>query len=224
MPNVLLVASDEVGARIGSLTADDSRFAKWRTVSGEGDEPEHASALKVLVCGVFEKSRFSDYLQNFVTFEVERDQIVKKIAGYHQFHAVRRAVRETERASAERGDRRIGVVWHTQGSGKSLSMVFYARKLVRSLAMENPTIVVLTDRNDLDDQLFGTFAQARSLLGQPPQSAQNRVQLREMLNVASGGIFFTTIQKFLPPEGESHPALSDRRTIVVIADEAHRSH
>ena len=221
--NLVLVAGDGVQARIGSLTADDSRYAKWRTITGEGDEPANADTLKVLVLGVFEKERLCDYLQNFVTFENERDRVLKKIAGYHQFHAVRRAVNETERASAAGGDRRIGVIWHTQGSGKSLSMVFYARKLVLSRAMQNPTLVVLTDRNDLDDQLFGTFAMAQPLLRQAPQNAQSREQLRTMLNVASGGIFFTTIQKFLPSEGERHPTLSERRNIVVIADEAHRS-
>jgi type I restriction enzyme R subunit len=222
-PNVVLVAGDGVQARIGSLTADDSRYAKWRTIAGEGDEPNDADPLKVLVLGVFEKARFCDYVQNFVTFEAERDRVVKKIAGYHQFHAVRRAVLETERASAAGGDRRIGVIWHTQGSGKSLSMVFYARKLVLSRAMQNPTLVVLTDRNDLDDQLFGTFALSQALLRQPPKNAESREALRTMLKVASGGIFFTTIQKFLPAEGERHPTLSERRNIVVIADEAHRS-
>ena len=222
--NAALVISDDVHARVGSLTAGDSRFAVWRTVGGEGDEPAHAQPLKVLVHGLFDKERFSDWLRNFVTFEQdEQGRLVKKVAGYHQFHAVRRAVLETVRASAAKGDRRIGVVWHTQGSGKSLSMVFYARKLVVEPAMENPTIVVLTDRNDLDDQLFATFSQAQPLLRQAPHHAESRAALRELLNVASGGVFFTTVQKFLPDPGERHPALSERRNIVVIADEAHRS-
>jgi type I restriction enzyme R subunit len=177
----------------------------------------------VLIEGVFHPERFLDLVRHFVTFENDRGRIVKKLAGYHQFHAVRRAVKETVRASRSKGDRRIGVVWHTQGSGKSLTMVFYAGKLVANPAMENPTIVVLTDRNDLDDQLFATFSQSQSLLRQKPIQAEDRAHLRELLNTAAGGVYFTTVQKFLPEEGEKYPALSERRNIVVIADEAHRS-
>jgi len=221
--NCVLVVSDDVHALIGSLTANDSRFAPWRTVTGEGDQPTSAQPLKVLIAGVFEKSRFLDLVRNFITFEHDRGTIVKKLAGYHQFHAVRRAVAETTRASGGGGDRRVGVVWHTQGSGKSLTMVFYARKLILEPAMENPTIVVLTDRNDLDGQLFGTFSQSQALLRQEPIQARDRAHLRELLQTAAGGVYFTTVQKFLPEDGERKPALSPRRNIVVIADEAHRS-
>lgn len=221
--NCVLAISDDVHARVGSLTANDSRYAPWRTVSGEADEPTSAQPLKVLIAGVFEKSRFLDLIRNFITFEHDRGAIVKKLAGYHQFHAVRRAVVETTRASRAGGDRRVGVVWHTQGSGKSLSMVFYARKLILEPAMENPTIVVLTDRNDLDGQLFATFSQSQALLRQEPIQARDRAHLRELLQTASGGVYFTTVQKFLPEDGERHSALSERRNIVVIADEAHRS-
>ncbi len=162
VPNAVLVASDDVQARIGSLTADASRYGLWRTVEGEHDAPKHAQPLEVLVRGVFEKARLLDFVRNFVTFEHDGSSVQKKIAGYHQFHAVRRAVEETARAAGKGGDRRVGVVWHTQGSGKSLTMLFYAGKLVLDPRMENPTLVVLTDRNDLDEQLFDTFADVRS--------------------------------------------------------------
>ena len=150
--------------------------------------------------------------------------MIKKVAGYHQFHAVNKAVAKTVEVSRPTGDRRAGVVWHTQGSGKSLSMVFYAGKIIQHPAMENPTIVVLTDRNDLDDQLFDTFSSCAALLRQKPVQAEDREHLRELLTVASGGVVFTTIQKFFPEEkGGKYPLLSERRNIVVIADEAHRS-
>lgn len=183
--------------------------------------------------------RLVSFLRDFVLFEDDGSgRIVKKLAGYHQFHAVCVAVEETLRAVALRnagrsdgcrhggapGDRRIGVVWHTQGSGKSLTMLFYAGRIVREPAMENPTIVVLTDRNDLDDQLFATFARRRDLLRQTPVQAESRAHLRRLLDVQAGGIVFTTIQKFMPDtQGDRHPKLSERRNIVVIADEAHRS-
>ncbi len=221
--NAVLVVSDDVHAKIGSLTADPSRYALWRTVGGEHDEPHAAQPLHVLVRGVFEKARFLDLVQSFITFEHDRGEVQKKVAGYHQFHAVRRAVEETARAAGQGGDQRIGVVWHTQGSGKSLSMLFYAGKLVRDPRLENPTLVVLTDRNDLDDQLFGTFAKSEALLRQAPVQATDRRHLRELLRTASGGVYFTTLQKFLPEDGEKAPELSARRNIVVIADEAHRS-
>lgn len=223
--NAVLVVSDDVHAKIGSLTADASRFAFWRTIAGEGDAPKSAQPLEVLLRGVFDKARFLDYLRSFITFEHERGAgtLAKKIAGYHQFHAVRRAVEETARATAAGGDKRIGVVWHTQGSGKSLTMVFYAGKLVRDRRMDNPTLVVLTDRNDLDDQLFGTFSKSEALLRQTPIQATDRKHLRELLRTVAGGVYFTTIQKFLPDESDKTPSLSDRRNIVVIADEAHRS-
>lgn len=192
--------------------------------------------LEVLIAGVFEKHRFLDLIQHFITFEDDPDSgaVHKIIAGYHQFHAVNLAVEETVRASGmsdaglsarggKPGDRRAGVVWHTQGSGKSFSMLFYAARIVRHPAMQNPTLVVLTDRNDLDDQLFGQFQRCHELLGQMPVQAANRENLRELLSVASGGVVFTTIQKFLPERGERMPELSGRRNIVVIADEAHRS-
>ncbi len=221
--NVLMVASDDVDARVGPLGADWGRFGPWRAVDDEGDEPRGDQPLRTLVRGVFERGRLLDLARNFVTFEGTRDGVAKKLAGYHQFHAVRRAVRETVRASAEGGDRKVGVVWHTQGSGKSLTMVFYARKLVLEPAMENPTVVVLTDRNDLDDQLFGTFSRAQALLRQEPVQADDRAALRRLLTTASGGVYFTTVQKFLPPDGEPQAPLSTRRNIVVVADEAHRS-
>ena len=268
--NAVLVISDGVEARVGTLTAGREWFKPWRTITGadfyppplpsprpggypsptgrgEGGEgfgllPE----LQVVIEGVFEPKRFLALVRDFIVFEDDGGHIVKKMAGYHQFHAVQVAVGETLRAAelarADRmadvrgwyeagrkpggkpGDRRIGVVWHTQGSGKSLTMAFYAGRIIREPAMENPTVVVLTDRNDLDDQLFGTFSRCAELLRQPPVQAESRAHLRELLSVAAGGVVFTTIQKFLLEEkGDRHPTLSERRNIVVIADEAHRS-
>jgi type I restriction enzyme, R subunit len=221
--NCAIVISDDVHARIGPLSAPFSRFTPWRTIGGKKNEPAGSQPLQVLIVGVFTKRHFLDLCQSFITFEHDRGRIVKKVAGYHQFHAVRLAVEKTAAASAKRGNRKIGVVWHTQGSGKSLTMVFYAGKLVRDPRMENPTLVVLTDRNDLDDQLFATFAQSRALLRQEPVQARDREHLRELLTTTSGGVYFTTAQKFLPEGGERKKALSGRRNIVVIADEAHRS-
>jgi type I restriction enzyme R subunit len=179
----------------------------------------------VLIAGVFEKERFLDLVRNFNVFEDMGGGVVyKKLAGYHQFHAVRRAVEASVQAASPSGDRRCGVVWHTQGSGKSLTMTYYAGRVVLHPAMANPTLVVLTDRNDLDDQLFGTFARCSDILRQTPVQAETRADLRVLLQVASGGVVFTTIQKFFPEEkGDRYPLLSDRRNIVVIADEAHRS-
>lgn len=233
--NALLVISDGLQARIGSLTANQEWFKVWRTIEGERDAPATALELDTLVRGVFHRQRFLDLLQHFITFEEdgETGAIHKIIAGYHQFHAVNAAVEETVRASGmgdsahqsggKPGDRRAGVVWHTQGSGKSYSMLFYAGRIVRHPAMQNPTLVVLTDRNDLDDQLHGQFLRCYEILGQKPVQAENRERLRELLSVASGGVVFTTIQKFLPEKGERMPTLSERRNIIVIADEAHRS-
>ncbi|MGE5481551.1 MAG: type I restriction endonuclease subunit R, partial [Bacteroidota bacterium] len=245
--NELLVISDGVEARLGTLTAGREWFKPWRTISGEQVEDVGVSQLEVLLKGVFEKRRFLDLLRDFIVFENQGEgRLVKKTAGYHQFHAVRVAVAETLRAAQLRaadqvaeepgrydagrrhggkpGDRRIGVVWHTQGSGKSLTMAFYAGRIIREPAMGNPTVVVLTDRNDLDDQLFGTFSRCQDLLRQPPVQAESRADLRQRLAVDEGGVVFTTIQKFLPEEkGDRHPTLSERRNIVVIADEAHRS-
>jgi type I restriction enzyme R subunit len=244
--NAVLVISDGLEARIGTISADKERFMPWRTIDGETVAPATMPQLEVLLRGVFDKRRFLDLIRHFIVFEDDGGNVViKKLAGYHQFHAVNIAVAETIRAAAagamvlqetsagyfakkqpggETGDKRVGVVWHTQGSGKSLTMAFYAGRLVVEPEMENPTLVILTDRNDLDDQLFGTFARCHELLRQKPVQAQDRNHLKKLLAVASGGVVFTTIQKFFPEDkGGKHPLLSDRRNIVVIADEAHRS-
>jgi type I restriction enzyme R subunit len=240
--NALIVISDGAEARIGTLTAGREWFKPWRTTEGETLAPASMPELRIMIDGVFQKRRLLDMIANFVVFEDEGGgKLAKKMAGYHQFHAVRAAVEETLRAApgirvespgryetrkpgGAPGDRRVGVVWHTQGSGKSLTMAFYAGRMIREPAMSNPTIVVITDRNDLDDQLFGTFSRCQDLLRQPPVQAESRAHLRELLSVAAGGVVFTTIQKFLPEEkGDRRPALSERPNIVVIADEAHRS-
>jgi type I restriction enzyme R subunit len=246
--NEVLVASDGVEARLGTLTAEREWMKPWRTITGEGLADPLVPELQVLTDGVFERHRFLVLIRSCIVFEDwGGGKLAKIMAGYHQFHAVNVAVEETLRASqipetgrtrekvlgryeagrkpgGEPGDRRVGVVWHTQGSGKSLTMAFYAGRVIREPRMENPTLVVLTDRNDLDDQLFGTFSRCRDLLRQPPVQAGSRVDLREKLRVEAGGVVFTTIQKFLPEEkGDRHPVLSERRNIVVIADEAHRS-
>ena len=221
--NEAIVISDGLEARIGSLTADTEWFLPWRTIEGEDKAPSTEVELEVLIKGAFERHRFLSYLKHFIVFE-ETEGIAKKIAGYHQYHAVKTAVDTTVEASSLEGDKQCGVVWHTQGSGKSLTMAFYAGSIVQHPQMENPTLVVITDTNDLDDQLFGTFARCHQLLRQTPAQAQSRRHLRELLKVASGGVIFTTVQKFFP-EGEEtrFPQLSDRRNIVLIADEAHRS-
>ena len=220
--NELLVISDGLEARVGSLSADREWFMPWRTIEGEELAPPSTPQLQVLTQGLFEKRRLLDFLRYFVVFEDSgKGDPVKKIAGYHQFHAVNKAIETTIKATRPNGDRRAGVVWHTQGSGKSLTMVFYAGRLVLEPKMQNPTLVVITDRNDLDDQLFGTFSRCSDLLRQPPQQAESREHLRLLLNVSSAGIAFTTIQKFMPMEDDEH--LSERHNIVVIADEAHRS-
>ena len=242
--NALLIASDGIQSRIGSLTAGREWFKPWRTISGRDIADPALPDLQVMIQGVCDKTRLLDLIRNFILFEDDGSgSLVKKIAGYHQFHAVNVAVHETlragtvksERVAAGRyesgkepggdpGDRRVGVVWHTQGSGKSLTMAFYAGKIIREPAMANPTVVVITDRNDLDDQLFGTFSLCQDLLRQPPVQAVDRTDLREKLSVEAGGVVFTTIQKFFPEDkGDRHPVLSDRHNIVVIADEAHRS-
>ena len=222
--NELLIISDGLEARVGSLTATTERFMPWRTIEGEALAPASMPQLQVVLQGLLEKRRLLDFIRYFVVFEDEGGGILtKKIAGYHQFHAVNRALIETLKATYETGDRRVGVVWHTQGSGKSLTMAFYAGRLVLEAGLQNPTIVMLTDRNDLDDQLYGTFSRCRELLRQDPVQAEDREHLHSLLQVSSGGVVFTTIQKFMPAEGERYPQLSDRRNIVVIADEAHRS-
>jgi len=265
--NELLIISDGLNARFGSLTANKEWFLPWKTIEGETTAPASVTQLEVLLKGMFEKRRFLDLIRYFIVFEQERGApTLKKIAGYHQFHAVNYALEETIRASysvgaglrpaptvgelkgvyksqpmkgGERGDHRIGVVWHTQGAGKSLTMAFYTGRLVLHPAMQNPTIIVITDRNDLDDQLFGTFSRCSEVLRQTPEQAASREDLMEKLKGRiAGGVFFTTIQKFLPPsrwssspersEGayrdqQGEGILSDRANIVVIADEAHRS-
>ncbi len=246
--NEMLVISDGLEARLGTLTAGKEWFKPWRTVTGETLATPDLPQLQVLIEGVFEPHRFLQLIHDFIVFEDEGGgKLIKKMAGYHQFHAVRVAVNETLRAAklnsipfsgeepgagylaghqpgGEPGDRRIGVVWHTQGSGKSLTMVFYAGRIIREPEMQNPTIVVITDRNDLDDQLFNTFSRCSEILRQPPIQAESREHLRQLLKVEAGGVIFTTIHKFFPDvKGNRHPVLSERRNIVVIADEAHRS-
>ena len=223
--NEALVISDGLQARIGTLTADREWFLPWRTIEGEELADTRLPQLQVVLEGIFEKRRFLDLIRHFIVFEdTGGGTLSKKMAGYHQYHAVNLALESTIRAAGVRGDKRVGVVWHTQGSGKSLTMVFYAGRVVLHPAMENPTLVVITDRNDLDDQLFGTFARSHELLRQEPNQATSRANLRMLLTTSSGRVVFTTVQKFFPTEGEDqHPLLSDRRNIVVIADEAHRS-
>ncbi len=221
--NAVLVASDGVDARVGSLTAPREWFLPWRTVAGDSVAPDSANRLEVLIRGIFERERFLDLVRHFVVFHDEGAATRKVVAGYHQFHATRRAVRTAIEAAGPRGDGRAGVVWHTQGSGKSLTMAFCAGKLVVEPTLANPTLVVITDRNDLDDQLFGIFAASEELLRQAPVQARDRDHLRELLRVPSGGVVFTTIQKFLAEPGEHFPMLSNRRNVVVMADEAHRS-
>jgi type I restriction enzyme R subunit len=222
--NELLVASDGLEARIGTLSSNRERFLPWRTIEGEAPALASLSQLEVLIRGVFDKRRLLDLLRYFIVFEGDGESVIKKVAGYHQFHAVALALEATIVASRPKGDRRVGVVWHTQGSGKSLTMAFYAGRVVLHPEMQNPTLVVLTDRNDLDEQLFGTFARCKELLRQNPEQARDRAHLRELLAVASGGVVFTTIQKFMPEtKGDTFPRLSERSNIVVMADEAHRS-
>ncbi|WP_031429743.1 type I restriction endonuclease subunit R [Methylomicrobium agile] len=237
--NALLVMSDGIAARVGPLSADLERFMPWRTTDGKDIAAKGTPELATLIEGVFEHQRFLDLLRWFTVFGERDSGLVKIIAGYHQFHAVNLAVESTVRAAAQiqdmaedpanyglpsvrdqkPGDRRAGVIWHTQGSGKSLLMAFYAGRLVKHLAMENPTLVVLTDRNDLDDQLFATFSMCRDLIRQTPVQAEGREHLQQLLARASGGVIFTTLQKF----GEVDGPLTMRRNVVVIADEAHRS-
>ncbi len=244
--NAALAISDGLTARLGTLTAEREWFLPWRTVAGDRLAERSLTELQVLIEGAFAPRRFLDLMRYFVVFEdLGGGRLAKKMGAYHQFHAVNVAVEETLRASraprsgtAERGghyhvghpagaaegDRRIGVVWHTQGAGKSLSMVFYAGRVIQHPEMRNPTLVVITDRNDLDQQLFGTFARCQEALRQAPVQAESRADLRDKLRVVAGGVVFTTVQKFLPDSaGDRVPLLSDRRNIVVIADEAHRS-
>jgi type I restriction enzyme R subunit len=223
--NELLVIADGVTARVGSLTADKERFTAWRTIDGQETDPLGLMReTETLVRGLFRRDLLLNYLRNFVLFE-DDGEIIKKVAAYHQFHAVRRAVETTIQAAAPSGDKKGGVVWHTQGAGKSISMCFYAGEIITAPEMKNPTLVVVTDRTDLDGQLFGTFSQARDLLREEPKQADTRAGLRQMLaDRPSGGVIFTTIQKFSPFEEEdTFPVLSTRDNIVVICDEAHRT-
>ncbi|WP_245520963.1 MULTISPECIES: type I restriction endonuclease subunit R [unclassified Mesorhizobium] len=224
--NAVLVASDGVLARIGSLTADEERFMPWRTVTGaDGDFTPHGPReMATLLRGLFDRDRFLALLRDFIVFGDKGEGPFKIIAGYHQFHGARKALASAIEAARPDGDRKIGVIWHTQGSGKSLLMAFFGGLVVRSRELANPTLVVLTDRNDLDDQLFSTFSLCRDLIRQTPEQADSRDELRRLLNRASGGVIFTTVQKFSPEAGEeSFPMLTERRNVIVIADEAHRS-
>ncbi len=229
--NCFMIASDGWFAKAGTLSSDYSRFMEWKTADGENIidtnfEPE----MEPMLMGMLKKENLLDIIRYFIVFEKSKDKTIKKIAAYHQYYAVNKAIASTVRAVqplspfGRVGGGRAGVIWHTQGSGKSLSMVFYTGKMVVEPAMNNPTIVVLTDRNDLDDKLYGTFCDCQQLLRQEPKQATDRKSLRDLLAVASGGIVFTTIQKFLPEEkGDTYPMLSNRRNVVVVADEAHRS-
>ena len=224
--NAVLVASDGMLARIGSLTADEERFMPWRTVTGADDDftPHGPREMETLLRGVFDKSRFLALLRDFIVFGDRGAGPFKIIAGYHQFHGAQKALTAAIEAARPDGDRKIGVIWHTQGSGKSLLMAFFGGLIVRSRELENPTLVVLTDRNDLDDQLFSTFGLCRDLIRQTSEQANSRDDLRRLLNRASGGVIFTTVQKFSPEVGEEiFPLLTDRTNVIVMADEAHRS-
>ena len=256
--NGLMIISDGLEAKAGSLSAGLSRFMAWKTADGKEEASHLVSQLETLIKGMLNKETLLDLIRHFIVFEKSKTEdpktgvvtieTVKKLAAYHQYYAVNRAVESTLRATGHtlekqtpvsqvmedpasygvagvknqpKGDRKGGVVWHTQGSGKSLSMVFFTGKIV--LALDNPTILVITDRNDLDDQLFDTFASSTQLLRQEPRQVENRDQLKELLQVASGGVIFSTIQKFQPDEGNVFDTLSERENIVVIADEAHRT-
>ncbi|HFA50375.1 MAG TPA: type I restriction endonuclease subunit R [Bacteroidetes bacterium] len=230
-PVAFSVISDYWFAQAGTLSSGYKRFMEWKSKDGDlivdvdEDRSNRSRAeLPYLIEGMLRPDRLLDLLRHFIVFEKTRDKTSKKLAAYHQYFAANRAIETTIAASRPTGDKRAGVVWHTQGSGKSLSMVFYTGKLVLEQAMNNPTIVVLTDRNDLDQQLFETFGNCQQLLRQTPVQAETRVHLRELLQVASGGVVFTTIQKFFPEkQGDTYPTLSERDNIVVVADEAHRS-
>jgi len=240
--NALCVISDGHECKAGSLSAGYSRYMAWKSADGVKEASRFAPQLDILLRGMLNPATLLDLVRNFIVFEkttvnsplsgrgvggevgITQIETVKKLAAYHQYYAVNRAVQSTIIASGANGDKRGGVVWHTQGSGKSLSMVFYSGKLITAPEMQNPTILVITDRNDLDDQLFDTFASSKQLLRQEPVQAKDREHLKELLKVASGGIVFATIQKFLPEDQKSvYGQLSDRRNIVVIADEAHRT-
>src|SRR3989304_3943130 len=230
--NAFCVISDGMECRAWSISAAFSRYMAWKSADGSTEASRFAPQLETLAKGMLNPTTLLDLVRNFIVFEkskkedlktgITQVETVKKLAAYHQYYAVNKAVENTLKAASTDGNRKGGVVWHTQGSGKSISMVFYTGKLV--LSLNNPTVVVITDRNDLDDQLFDTFASSKQLLRQEPVQAKDREHLKQLLNVASGGIVFTTIQKFLPESGKAeYDRLSDRTNIVVIADEAHRT-
>ena len=220
--NAFMITSDGINAKVGTITSDLDRFMFWRTIDGEKESGLSFSQLQVMLYGMMNKKRFLDIVSKYSFFVHEEDKSFKILPGYHQFFAVNKALYTTHLAASENGSRKAGVIWHTQGSGKSYSMLMYTRQLV--LELNNPTIVVITDRNDLDDQLFTTFSKSADYLHQTPKQADTRKKLRELLSVQAGGIVFTTIQKFLPEESDqSMEALTTRRNVVVIADEAHRS-
>jgi type I restriction enzyme R subunit len=251
--NGVMIISDGLEAKAGAISSGFTRFMAWKTSDGKVEASSLVGQLETMIKGMLDKKTLLDLIRHFIVFEKSKKEdkdtgvitieTVKKVASYHQYHAVNRAVVSTLRASGfsdkskapeifasyglvgvesqPAGDRKGGVVWHTQGSGKSLSMVFYTGKIV--LALDNPTVVIITDRNDLDDQLFDTFAASKQLLRQEPVQAEDRGQLKELLKVASGGVVFTTIQKFSPDNGNVYETLSLRKNIVVIADEAHRT-
>ncbi len=221
--NEICIISDGIETRYGTITSHKERFSQWKTVNYQ--RHKELNGLQTLIMGMLDPNVIMDLIRNFIVFEREQTDkgviISKKIAAYQQYNAANKAIENTVKAMES--DHKAGIVWHTQGSGKSLTMVFYSGKLVLDKRMENPTIIVLTDRNDLDDQLFGTFARCNELLRQEPKQADTRDSLKGLINVASGGIIFTTIQKFLPEEGTDFPLLSERKNIIVMADEAHRS-
>ncbi|OGU90658.1 MAG: hypothetical protein A2492_09405 [Ignavibacteria bacterium RIFOXYC12_FULL_35_11] len=230
----ICVISDGLECKAGSVSAGFKRYMAWKTVEGEKEASRFKPQLETLIKGMLNPKTLLDITRNFIVFQKTKKEDPKTgitlintekiLAAYHQYYAVKKAVQSSIKASSMQGDKRGGVVWHTQGSGKSLSMVFYAALLITASEMENPTIVVITDRNDLDDQLFDTFAASTQLLRQDPIQADSREDLKKLLKVASGGIVFTTIQKFLPEYGkEEYDQLSERRNIIVIADEAHRT-
>lgn len=222
--NAFMISSDGINAQIGTLTSNEERFTPWRTIDGKETASLAIPQLEVLLRGVFDKKIFLDLIKHFILFQTDGNNIYKIIASYHQYHAVNKAVSSTIKASQINGDQRAGVVWHTTGSGKSLSMAFYTGKLVLSQELNNPTIVVITDRNDLDEQLFNTFAKSSGILRQSPEQVTNRAQLRILLNRESGGIIFTTVHKFCPEDNsDTMPVLTNRHNVIVIADEAHRS-
>src|SRR5690606_12832065 len=229
--NSLCIISDGLEAKTGSVSAGFTRFMSWKTTDGINEASHLDNQIETLIKGQLNKKSLLDIIRYFIVFEKSKKEdlktgiitidTVKKVAAYHQYYAVNKAVESTEKAAKEDGDRKGGVVWHTQGSGKSLSMVFYTGKIVQ--ALNNPTILVITDRNDLDDQLFDTFAASKQLLRQTPIQANDRQHLKELLKVASGGVVFATIQKFQPEEGNVYETLTERKNVIVIADEAHRT-